>query len=169
MTRRSHHLSASKDRCYRLPSPCCTAAPESNTTASAERRVTLRSSVRPAWCSMKCLRDGSWQRGGPATDQETGGPGAEAGEKLRRGRGRGRRISVPPRRRHDSHAARAAVSCGLGRARAGRIFGGCCTGVDVSSKVREQPGFLEKKRPVGSRGRGLMWKVASSVITQANS
>lgn len=120
MTRRSHHLSASKDRCYRLPSPCCTAAPESNTTASAERRVTLRSSVRPAWCSMKCLRDGSWQRGGPATDQETGGPGAEAGEKLRRGRGRGRgrgrRISVPPRRRHDSHAARAAVSCGLGRA-----------------------------------------------------
>jgi hypothetical protein len=35
-------------------------------------------------------------------------------------------------------------------ARAGRIFGGCCTGVDVSSKVREQPGFLEKKRPVGS-------------------
>jgi hypothetical protein len=168
LARRSHHLSASKDRCYRLPSPCCTAAPESNTTASAERRVTLRSSVRPAWCSMKCLRDSSWQRGGPATDQETGGPGAEAGEKLRRGRGRGRgrRISVPPRRRHDSRAARAAVSCGAGGPDLWWLLHWCRRVVQGPRAAR----VSGKKTSGGqSRGRGLMWKVSSSVITQANS
>ena len=106
MARRSHHLSASGDRCRRLPSSCCTAAPERNTMASAERRVALRSSARPAWCSTKCLRDGAWQRGGTATDQETGGSRAEAGEEGRRGRGRGRRVSALTRRRHDMGASR---------------------------------------------------------------
>jgi hypothetical protein len=104
---------------------------------------------------------------GLATDQETGGRGAQAGEERRRGRERGRQVSAPSQRHHDM-GARGRRSGAVGwiagapllPSRAGIQRGrGCCGAAAAWTRRR---GFLPRAK--SQRGRKTACPARSATL-----